>query len=134
MHGFVFSLQVFQRPQSSVTCRFLKELLDCGLLVLLQKTSFISLCLFITVQHLFLASVDALNWVGLISFNCVVNREIIVIKIYKTHLGSLPLGKLMLCRNQMKSFLGIALYFCILGIEECCNCKGSLTSYLCGTG
>ena len=134
MHGFLFSFQVFQRPQSSVTCRFLKELLDCGLLVLLQKTSFILLCLFITVQHLFLALVDALNWVGLVSFNCVVNRELIIIKMYKAHLGSLPLGKLMLCWNEMNSLFGIALCFCILGMAVCCNSEGSLTSYLCGTG
>lgn len=70
-HGFMFSLQVFRRLQSSVRCRFLKELLDCGLLVLLQMTSFILLCLFTTAQHLFLASVDALSWVGLVSLNCI---------------------------------------------------------------
>lgn len=70
----LFSSQVFQRLQSSVTCRFLKELLDCGLSVLLLQTSFILLYLFITVQHLFLALADALNWVWLVSLDYGVNR------------------------------------------------------------
>jgi len=52
------------------------------------------------VQHLFLASVDALNWVGLVSLNCIVNKELIIVKMYQTRLGSLSLGKHALLKSD----------------------------------